>query len=327
MGTSEPESRTDRLRATRRRRRRTAVVLTTGLLVGLGAVAATSSRADTRLLHILDAANEPAPTTAQHTAKAHRLALVKPTGKPTPKPAPKPTPAPPPVPSRSTPRHHLRGPVRGAHPVPAAVPGGRSSAGASPAATTAPPAWSTAQPGTSSSRPRTASAAAPAAATPSSPASGTAPPPTGWQISNVVEASAWTSSQDADDDVAFAVVAPLNGHNLESMVGSYTLDTDAVSNAQVQLTGYPEDSNEPISCTGDGNPFTATQLQIYCTAYTSGTSGSGWISGYDPVTGGGNLIGVIGGYETGGDTPDVSYSPLFDGNVRALYDQAVGLTS
>ncbi|MEY9968244.1 V8-like Glu-specific endopeptidase [Streptacidiphilus sp. MAP12-16] len=143
-----------------------------------------------------------------------------------------------------------------------------------------------------------------------------------WQISDVVEDSAWTSSQDPDDDVAFAVVKPLNGHSVQSVVGSYGLNTSGVTGGQVQITGYPGSTDEPITCSNTSSTFSSSQLKIYCTGYTNGTSGSGWVSGYDPASGSGTLVGVIGGYETGGDTPDVSYTPLFGSAVQSLYQQA-----
>ena len=37
----------------------------------------------------------------------------------------------------------------------------------------------------------------------------------------------------------------------------------------------------------------------------------------------GTIVGVIGGYQQGGDTPSVSYSVKFGTAVRTLYDQAV----
>jgi hypothetical protein len=40
-------------------------------------------------------------------------------------------------------------------------------------------------------------------------------------------------------------------------------------------------------------------------------------------TGQGTVVGVIGGYEEGGDTPAVSYSVAFGPSVSALYQQAV----
>jgi hypothetical protein len=41
------------------------------------------------------------------------------------------------------------------------------------------------------------------------------------------------------------------------------------------------------------------------------------------ATGLGAVIGVIGGYEQGGDTPSVSYSARFGQAVRDLYDKSV----
>ncbi|QMU70807.1 serine protease [Streptacidiphilus sp. P02-A3a] len=339
MGTAEPESRTERLRAARRRRRRTALVLTTGLVLGMGALATTSSSADTKLLHILNVAKSEPVSAARSAAKsatrartgaksgrkpsASASASAGPTPKPTQKAAPSASPTAAATPVAAPPTTAIgqsevltqaqqpaqvgalfSGGLDGTHHCTASVvdsPAGDIIVTAGHCLTTGSTTSDVFIPGYRD---------------------GTAPHGV-WQISSVVEADAWTSGGDVDDDVAFAVVEPLNGRSIESVVGSYTLGTDAVSSAQVQLTGYPSASNEPISCTGDGSAFTADQLQIYCTAYTNGTSGSGWISGYDPATGTGTLIGVIGGYETGGDTPDVSYSPLFGSSVRALYDQAL----
>jgi hypothetical protein len=35
------------------------------------------------------------------------------------------------------------------------------------------------------------------------------------------------------------------------------------------------------------------------------------------------VVGVIGGYQQGGDSDDVSYSPYFGPDVQQLYQQAV----
>ena len=143
-----------------------------------------------------------------------------------------------------------------------------------------------------------------------------------WKITDVIESSAWTSSQSEDDDVAFAVVAPLNGKSLQSVVGAYSLDTSGVTSTTVQITGYPSDTDVPISGTCASTAYSSTQLRVDCTGYPSGTSGSGWLENYDASTGSGTLIGVIGGYEQGGDTDDVSYAAVFGSSVQSLYEQA-----
>ena len=43
----------------------------------------------------------------------------------------------------------------------------------------------------------------------------------------------------------------------------------------------------------------------------------------DPTTGLGTVVGVIGGYEQGGNTPSVSYAAAFGGTTRVLYAAAV----
>ncbi|MEY9841610.1 serine protease [Streptacidiphilus sp. EB103A] len=143
-----------------------------------------------------------------------------------------------------------------------------------------------------------------------------------WKITDVIESSAWTSNQSEDDDVAFAVVEPLNGKSLQSVVGAYSLDTSGVTNTTVQITGYPSDTDKAISGTCASTAYSSTQLQVDCTGYPGGTSGSGWLENYDASTGSGTLIGVIGGYEQGGDTDDVSYAAVFDSSVQSLYEQA-----
>ena len=47
------------------------------------------------------------------------------------------------------------------------------------------------------------------------------------------------------------------------------------------------------------------------------------MAGFDPRTRTGTIVGVIGGYQEGGDTPSVSYSAYFGSGVYQLYQQAV----
>ncbi|WP_143094389.1 trypsin-like serine peptidase [Streptacidiphilus jiangxiensis] len=145
-----------------------------------------------------------------------------------------------------------------------------------------------------------------------------------WSITQVVENSAWTGDGDADNDVAFALVAPQNGQSLESAAGGgYTLSTSGTTAATVQMTGYPSATDEPITCTGDASAYSTTQLVVGCTAFTGGTSGTAWLAGYDSGADQGSIIGVIGGYQQGGDTADTSYSIVFGPTTQALYEQAV----
>jgi hypothetical protein len=60
-----------------------------------------------------------------------------------------------------------------------------------------------------------------------------------------------------------------------------------------------------------------------CANYTDGTSGGPFLANVSARTGEGWVIGVIGGYQNGGDTPDVSYSPRFFSAILALYQTAI----
>jgi hypothetical protein len=59
-----------------------------------------------------------------------------------------------------------------------------------------------------------------------------------------------------------------------------------------------------------------------CGDYTDGTSGSPFLADVSAASGLGTVIGVIGGYEQGGDTPEVSYAPKFGAAVAALFQSA-----
>ncbi|MBY8887565.1 trypsin-like serine protease [Streptomyces sp. PTM05] len=137
-----------------------------------------------------------------------------------------------------------------------------------------------------------------------------------WKLDHATTDSRWTSGQDPDHDVAFVTVDPLNGQQLESAVGSYTLGIGRSPDSIVRLTGYPKVEDAPLTCVNRASSFSATQLRIACTDYSGGTSGTAW------VTGGTTVMGVIGGYEQGGDTSDVSYSVVFGDDVETLYQQA-----
>jgi hypothetical protein len=66
----------------------------------------------------------------------------------------------------------------------------------------------------------------------------------------------------------------------------------------------------------------ATQLRFDCDGFTGGTSGSPWITGFNPATGTGRIVGVIGGYQQGGNTAGISYSAYLGNAIKQLYRQA-----
>jgi hypothetical protein len=101
------------------------------------------------------------------------------------------------------------------------------------------------------------------------------------------------------------------------------LGTHFCTSALVRVTGYPDSRAQPISCQSHTSAFSPGQMQFDCPDYTVGTSGSPFLVDVDPATGDGMVIGVLGGYELGGNTPDISYSAAFGQHVQALYQAAI----
>ncbi|MFC5907067.1 trypsin-like serine peptidase [Streptacidiphilus monticola] len=143
-----------------------------------------------------------------------------------------------------------------------------------------------------------------------------------WPVTAVVVDDAWSQDEDEDHDVAFAVLGPdSQGRSVQQVVGAEEFDAEtdpaaAAAAEPVSLTGYPDGDDDPITCRNLVDHYSATQLRIACTGYTDGTSGSPWLLGD-------RVVGVIGGFEQGGATPDVSYSVRFGTDAAVLYAQAV----
>ena len=144
-----------------------------------------------------------------------------------------------------------------------------------------------------------------------------------WQVAAATIPNGWTSSADPDLDFAFLKVAQPGSATLESLTGANLLGTDQGFSHTITLTGYPDGAEQPVVCTGDVTQSDTYQQRVACPGFPDGTSGGPWVVNADPNTGLGTVIGAIGGYETGGDTPDVSYSAYFDGDIAQLYNTAI----
>lgn len=147
-----------------------------------------------------------------------------------------------------------------------------------------------------------------------------------WTPRAIVVPPQWTASSNPDDDVAFVVLRNKNGVNIEDVLGANRLAFDRGFGRYARIVGYPADGQQPITCYNRTTEYSPTQQRIACTDYTAGTSGSPWLSGLDRRTGRGTVFGVIGGYQQGGATADVSYSVYFGPAVRALYRRALALS-
>ena len=146
-----------------------------------------------------------------------------------------------------------------------------------------------------------------------------------WTVTKVYVDQAWKTSSSDDDDFAFLRVSqPGSSVPVEDVTGAERLATRTpVSRQLVQVIGYPNATNQPVTCQNWLRQPMAGQLEFDCGGYTNGTSGGPFLSEVDQATGQGLVIGVIGGYQQGGDTPQVSYSAVLGANAAALYEQAV----
>jgi hypothetical protein len=144
-----------------------------------------------------------------------------------------------------------------------------------------------------------------------------------WPVSAIYTNRAWQYDQDQDDDVAFLRLADASGGvPIENVTGAERLGTGSAEPALVRVIGYPGDTDQPVSCANWTKTYSATQLEFDCGGYTDGTSGGPFLADASGTPGQWTVVGVIGGYEQGGDTPDVSYAADFGTAVAALYQTA-----
>jgi V8-like Glu-specific endopeptidase len=146
-----------------------------------------------------------------------------------------------------------------------------------------------------------------------------------WTVTKVYVDQAWSSSSSVDDDFAILRIGqPGSSEPIEDETGAEQLVTGTpASRQQVQVIGYPNATDQPVTCQNWLKEPMTDQLEFDCGGYTDGTSGGPFLSEVNQATGQGLVIGVIGGYEQGGDTPQVSYSAVLGPSAAALYQTAV----
>ncbi|HWG25551.1 trypsin-like serine peptidase [Actinospica sp.] len=134
-----------------------------------------------------------------------------------------------------------------------------------------------------------------------------------WTVAQIDVPAGYKADGDPVDDYALLEIVPQHGLSIERVTGGLRLATTRLPE-QVAVVGYNDlvydvSGNEPIICratafeeTDAGEPWS----RFNCDNYQDGTSGGPWI------TRGGDVVGVIGGYEQGGDSPNWSYSTIFN---------------
>ncbi len=144
-----------------------------------------------------------------------------------------------------------------------------------------------------------------------------------WTPARLVVAPQWMSSSDPGLDVGFVVLKLHDGNDIEDVLGANQLGIDAGYRHLVRVTGYPASADAPITCINWTARQSAAQLRFDCGGFTGGTSGSPWVTRFNPRTRTGTIVGVLGGYQEGGSTSAISYSSYLGNSVQRLYQQAV----
>jgi V8-like Glu-specific endopeptidase len=142
-----------------------------------------------------------------------------------------------------------------------------------------------------------------------------------WRVTSALTDRSWRRTQDPDDDVAFFLIT----RGIEKVTGAELLVTGTRLPQRVTVTGYPDARRRPVTCRAPARALARkglAQLVFDCGGFTAGTSGSPFLTRVRKATGTGQIIGVIGGYQQGGDSPQVSYSARFGHTIAVLYRRA-----
>lgn len=143
-----------------------------------------------------------------------------------------------------------------------------------------------------------------------------------WAVTRVTTDPRWWRGGDPDLDVAFLTTRPLHGGRpVEEAVGAEGLAFESHWHGPVEAVGYPRTGERPVVCANRLLGFGLDQAQFPCRGMTGGTSGSPLLAAVGP-DGRGTVVGAIGGYQAGGLTADLSYSPGFGPDIAALYRTA-----
>lgn len=134
------------------------------------------------------------------------------------------------------------------------------------------------------------------------------------------------ATPDDDVDFAFLRVGPnAEGQLLEDATGRGNTLTKVnsanLARRSVTVAGYPGGQKTPLRCTNNTTAFQGRFMEITCGGFRAGVSGGPFLENFDGTRG--NLVGVIGGYKTGGAYDHTSYTSQFDDDVFRLYHQAV----
>lgn len=146
-----------------------------------------------------------------------------------------------------------------------------------------------------------------------------------WSATQTFSTDQWVASEDINYDVGLAVVAPLNGQKLSSVVGAQGILFNGGYNKAMYAFGFPAaapyDGSKLIHCSGNsGKDFLLSKDHNLGCNMTGGSSGGPWFQGFSEATGTGLQVSVNSfGYTF---LPNRMFGPYFGPEAKAAYDKA-----
>ncbi|MEG3627617.1 trypsin-like serine peptidase [Streptomyces poriticola] len=146
-----------------------------------------------------------------------------------------------------------------------------------------------------------------------------------WSATELLTTPQWEASEDINHDVAAAVVAPLDGRTLTSVVGAQGIQFNGGYNKPMYAFGFPAaapyDGTKLIYCSGNSSrDFLFTRDHSLGCNMTGGSSGGPWFTGFSEAAGTGLQVSVNSfGYTF---LPNRMFGPYFGNEAKALYDEA-----
>jgi hypothetical protein len=152
-----------------------------------------------------------------------------------------------------------------------------------------------------------------------------------WSVRAVYLAQGWIKNLDPRLDYAIVVLNPRGGHDISAYTGQDSWDSHFSlapgQSAPVRIVGIPLASLKArISVTRAqavqvGPGFTV--LTASTPGFGDGTSGGPWFDPFSTKTSTGTIIGLTGGYQTGGATDSPSYADFLSRPFADLVAAAV----
>ncbi|MFG3497914.1 trypsin-like serine peptidase [Streptomyces sp. NPDC047928] len=146
-----------------------------------------------------------------------------------------------------------------------------------------------------------------------------------WSATKTLTTPQWEASEDINNDIGAAVVAPLNGQKLTSVTGAQGLQFNGGYNKQMYAFGFPAaspyDGSKLVYCSGNSSrDFLFSQDHSLGCNMTGGSSGGPWFTGFSEATGTGLQVSVNSfGYTF---LPNRMFGPYFGNEAQALYQRA-----